>query len=317
MANDNIQYSSSTTSGNLFVPIQAPRLNSISRKAIQHFLAERASYEAAVAAQPGLLPVSWAGCFNAIFLRSLLRARIFGSEITNINALTDDIIKNKLMHLVSGSKHVTYDEAMADVKRNVRLDASEPDARLRILMLQTSYMELCERRGYNFVEEAPEAAVQHLIAVLQPPALKSLVEDALKLTRRGLKEDFFGFASFLADEAEMCEKYHPLQAYRASPKGNQNKKTEQTKKDRGGSSSSFSSPSKKKGTGNLPFCLNPDCDKYHYVKDCPQTSPEMKKNLLAAHRAARKEKKAKEELTIGAIAANPAVQATSRAPEPS
>ncbi len=41
------------TSANLFAPIQAPRLSSISRKAIQHFLAERAHYESAVSAQPG------------------------------------------------------------------------------------------------------------------------------------------------------------------------------------------------------------------------------------------------------------------------
>lgn len=61
-----------------------------------------------------------------------------------------------------------------DVKRNFRLDASEPDARLRILMLQTSYIELCEKRGWKFYETAQKSAVRHLITVLQPP-LSSLV----------------------------------------------------------------------------------------------------------------------------------------------
>ncbi len=41
------------SSANLFALIQAPRLSSISRKAIQQFLAERAHYESAVSAQPG------------------------------------------------------------------------------------------------------------------------------------------------------------------------------------------------------------------------------------------------------------------------
>ncbi len=42
---------------------------------------------------------------------------------------------------------MSFDDALADVKRNVRLEVSEPDARLRILMLQTIYLELCERHG--------------------------------------------------------------------------------------------------------------------------------------------------------------------------
>ena len=44
----------------------------------------------------------------------------------------------------SAIKYVSYDEAMADVKRNVLLDASEPDARIRVIMLQASYIELCD-----------------------------------------------------------------------------------------------------------------------------------------------------------------------------
>ncbi len=99
-------------------------------------------------------------------------------------------------------------------------------------LLQTSYLELCECRGWTLVEKAPKAAIKHLVAVLQPPALKSRVEDALRLEKNDLKDDFFGFADFLADEAEVCEKYHPLRAYRSSPKSNRAKGTEDEKKTR-------------------------------------------------------------------------------------
>ncbi len=77
----------------------------------------------------------------------------------------DDVIKNRLCNLVGGSKPVSLDDALTDVKRNVRLDVSEPDARIRILTLQTSYLELCERRGWTFVEKATKAAIKHLVAV--------------------------------------------------------------------------------------------------------------------------------------------------------
>ncbi len=134
-------------------------------------------------AQPGLTPISWAGSIDAIFLRSLLRARIFVQGYTDVNDLTDDVIKNRLCYFVEGSKPVSFDDALADVKRNVRLDFSEPDARLRILMLQTSYLDLCERRGWNFVENAPKAAIKNIFAVLQPPALTSRIKNAPRLER--------------------------------------------------------------------------------------------------------------------------------------
>ncbi len=83
------------TSASLFAPIQAPRLSSILRKAMQHFLAELAHYESAMSAQPRLRPSPGADSIDAIFLRSLLRARIFGQGYSDVNDLTDDVIKNR------------------------------------------------------------------------------------------------------------------------------------------------------------------------------------------------------------------------------
>ncbi len=114
-------------------------------------------------------------------------------------------------------------------------------------MLQTSYLELCERRGWTFVEKAPEAAIKHVVAVLQPPAFKSRVQEALRLEKNDLKDDFFSFADFLADEAEVCGNYHPLRAYRSSPKSNRAKGTEDEKKTRFSSSPFHSS-----GKGEKP-----------------------------------------------------------------
>ncbi len=77
-----------------------------------------------MSAQPGLTPISWDGSIDAIFLRSLLRARVFGQGYTDVNDLTDAVIKNRLCNLVAESKPVSFDDALTDVKRNVRLDDS-------------------------------------------------------------------------------------------------------------------------------------------------------------------------------------------------
>ena len=144
----------------LFAPISAPRIKSISRKAVQDFLAEREAYEDAVASQPGLVAVSFRSCFTASYLKSLFLACLFGAEVKELKDLTDVTLKAKLEEIAGKSKNVTVDQALAEVKRHVKLDANEPDARLRIMMLSALYLELCEKRGCEFVEKSQKAAAR-------------------------------------------------------------------------------------------------------------------------------------------------------------
>ncbi len=98
-------------------------------------------------AQPLVTPITLAGHIYAFFLRSLLCASIFGNGRTDVNDLTDDFIKNRMCNLVGRSNPVSFDDALEDVKGNVLLEVFESDAHLFILMLQTSDIDLCERRG--------------------------------------------------------------------------------------------------------------------------------------------------------------------------
>lgn len=88
----------------LFAPVQAPRLASISRTAIQDFLANRHSYVDAVAAQRSLNAVSWRSSFLSTFLWSLFFTNVWSgghwsfsanrradqSQIGNINRWNED-----------------------------------------------------------------------------------------------------------------------------------------------------------------------------------------------------------------------------------
>ncbi len=60
--------------------------------------------------------------------------------------------------------------------------------------------------------------MKHIIAVLQPPALKSRAEDALRLEKNHLKDELFGFSAYLAEQAEICESFHPLRSYGVAEK---------------------------------------------------------------------------------------------------
>ena len=279
-------------SAHLFAPISAPRITSISRRAIQDFLADREAYEDAISAQPGLMAVSWRSCFPASFLRSLVRARIFRKNISDVTDLTDELIKEKLTTFAAGTKTVSADEALADVKRNVRLDATEPDARMRIMMLSASYLELCDKRGWNFIDTAPKAAVKHIVSVLQPPKLKQRIEDALELEQSALEDKYFDFIEFLTEKAIVFEEVFPLREYRSSQRSqpsNKGKGKDQPKSGNSQASSSSSTP--KESPRPLPFCLNKaKCKKRHLVKDCPDSTAEEAKTFLEAYRAEKKNK---------------------------
>lgn len=96
------------------------------------------------------------------------------------------------------------------MKRNVKLDANEPDAGSRIIILSASYLYIWEKKSWKFIDTIPKAAIKYIISVLKPPRLKSRIEDALQLERSDLKSDYFGFMEFLADKAAIFEEVQPL-----------------------------------------------------------------------------------------------------------
>lgn len=212
----------SAASVHLFAPIQAPRINSISRKTLQDFSSDWEAYEDAISAQPGLKAVSYRSCFTATYLRSLIRARAFVSDIKEVSDLTDGVLRSKIQSLATGPKAVSCEEALSDVKKNVRLDANEPHPKPRILMLSASYLELSEKRAWKFVETSQKAAIKHIISVLQPPKLKTRVQDALELEKADLKNDCFGSMEFLSEKAVVFEEVEPLREYRQSKNAKRN-----------------------------------------------------------------------------------------------
>jgi len=151
------------------------------------------------------------------------------------------------------------------------------------MMLSASYMEFCEKRGWNFIEKAPKVAIKHIISVLQPPQLKSRIQDAIELEKSSLEDKYFEFMEYLSEKAVVYEEVLPLRKYRSSSQGSDSKKGKEEKSGR--KHPYGTSPSKDRET-TLPLCLNKaKCKKRHLVKDCPVTSKEEAKSLLEAYRA--------------------------------
>lgn len=281
-------------SANLFAPIQAPHLKSISRKDVQAFLLARASYEHSVDAQPGLKPVSYRSCFDADYLEALVMAEAFGADIDDVSKCTDEILRSKLHDMVNDTVPVDFDQALVDVKKNIRMNADEDNARTRVLMLNTSYLRFCKKRGWSFYKDAQKAAVHHICSVLQPPALRDRVESALRLEKESLKRDYRGFMKFLSDEAELCERYNPLRKYKQTQKNTSGGKKSSDGNNQSSVTTDHSSEKPKTSPQNKPntagssrvtrkppLCLVPGCGKFEFVRDHePKLSDAEQKRLI-------------------------------------
>lgn len=93
----------------LFAPVTVPKLKIISRNAILSFLADRQHYETLVEAHPGLKPIIWTRFFDALMLRSLVRARVFGKVIISVDQLNETIIKETLVSFSRTTRQVSFD----------------------------------------------------------------------------------------------------------------------------------------------------------------------------------------------------------------
>lgn len=275
---------------NLFAPIQPPKIKSISRKDIQSFLTVSAAYEHSVEAHPGMKPVPYRSCFDADYLEAILMAEGLGEDIDDASKCTDEVLKAKLSEMLGVTQPADYKPALAEVKKHMRMKSAEDDARKRILMLNIDYLKFCKKRGWDFHKNFQKAAVKHICAVIQPPDLKIRIESALKLEKEQLKRDYKGFMKFLADEAELCERYNPLRKYRASAtkpnpdagKGVPSKPSSVST----GTNSKPGNPGKPtteqttKQPKNGPPCLVTGCKENHFIPEHRPQIPESEQKRL-------------------------------------
>ena len=86
--------------------------------------------------------------------------------------------------MIGPVENVNFDHALSEVKKHIRLNEDEDNARTRVLMFNVSYLQFCKKRGWKFDKDAQKAAFKHIWSILQPPVLKERIESSLKLEKR-------------------------------------------------------------------------------------------------------------------------------------
>lgn len=157
---------------NTTAPIQAPRIKSIASKDIKVFLSQRRTSEDAIGSMPGVNHVAYRSCFDDLYLEYRIGIEYIGEAVTKLEEVTDAVVKAKLEESVGVSV----------VQAHLRLAISESDSATGILILNAAYTTLSQKHGWIFKQNAPKAAILHLVSVLQLPVLKKKSMKQLNLT---------------------------------------------------------------------------------------------------------------------------------------
>lgn len=241
----------------------------------------------------------------------------------SLNELTDAIVKCKLEESCDTKQEVSYEDALSIVRKKIRLDANEPDAAKRVIILNASYVTLSKKHGWTFKQEAPKAAIRHIMSVLQTPVLKKKVDEAVELDHNGIKNDYKKLMRFLKDKAVVCEEFNPLRAHIQS-KNTETPKNPTYKDSTGkGGGSDGKGSSGSSGSGTTPKKKTPPClvqgnKEDHFVKDGHSNiSEEAVTKLVDEHKRKKKdERKAKQadKAKVSALSSAPAESAIVNAP---
>lgn len=268
----------------LFTPVFHPELRVLGRPNIHLFLRKRERY------LPKIEDANKSGA--NITATDLLLSLIILDEFPGLNSI-NEVTEDHLLKLLAKKYEVqletiSLEDLEASVLSSVRVNLNEPDAVLRSISLFSDYTTLLRTKNWGtLIKTNTKLAVGHICKFLKPPALRSRIEDDLKVAKKDLKKQWADFYKHVISSAVECGKFVPAKSSYGSTK----KPTKSTATERGGSSNpsrttaavpkptstaaKSSHRTVDKPVKELPVCLNvAKCKGKRFRKDCSVTTPD-------------------------------------------
>ena len=283
------------------VGLEPPRLTGMSMEDMIAFARKRVEYEAIVSEknqEPGvqIQIVSYKNSVDTRVLRMMYRAKWIQAE--SIESITDESIRKCIAERSTRPLDNLNAKDIDAIVKNVSMKIDTVDPASRVWTLVLDYEKALEDSGYqNLLEKCPHIAIEHMVRLARPPALKSSLRDMIRLRRNeGIhKKDFFSFVQLMVEKAIDVDKMEKMmkasgsqekkadQQEASRKRGNDTVKNNKTKKESTEKSKKSGEEKKFKWT-----CLLPRCDGNHRIKDCPLATPEEVKKYLDLYFAEKK-----------------------------
>jgi hypothetical protein len=225
--------------------------------------------------------------------------RRLGSRIDTVEKVDDAILLKWLEEHSSLKKDgLSAAQVNSIVAKKLRINMGETDTEQRIIMLFADYASLLRSNGLSWITEGnPKIAVGHILDALKPKPLKARVKDDIEFAHSHLKKDFLSFMNHVIKRAEIYSDYGDAVSAHPS-RGNVHNSTPASKSSDDSSGSAGKQPARGNNTRSArgspgqtkvaPDCLNPACKEKHFLKECKNTTQELKDELYAQRSQARK-----------------------------
>jgi hypothetical protein len=211
---------------------------------------------------------------------------------------------------------VTVEFVKAEVLAKVTFAMLEKDPALCVMKAVADYYSLHRNLRLDFTNGKPKKAVEHLVSVIRPAPLKTLIEIKLEMDKSDLKKDFLEFVAHLVKMAIVHDEHCHVVNHKKN--GDSGMKNTGKRRNAGRSSSGHNSAgssygggineapdrdrtkssdgrsSDSTGTGKqsareLPPCLKTKkcAGEKHYSSGCPHTGKDEDIVLLSEHKKTR------------------------------
>jgi hypothetical protein len=244
-------------------------------------------------------------------------------SVSSIASCNDDAVIKYLQGTQDENPQLTAEDLEREVKAKVQYRLSENNTELRVTSAVGDLLALLRRINMqNVIKDNPKKSIKLLVTILQPSGFKKLIESDLALHKVHLKADWSEFIKHIKQEAVAFDRYATKSASKASQNKTDLNRTTNTYGGSGGNgpggnktsgagnkiTGSYKTGGKPEGpyasamqskqntardTGekkNTPSCLNTiKCpDKRHWLKDCPNNTPEEAVTLKADMRSKKR-----------------------------
>ncbi|GMF38611.1 unnamed protein product [Phytophthora fragariaefolia] len=297
----------------LFTPILPPMIESVSHEALVKSKRDHRDYETKMKARYRVTGEAYDVVVQSVkdsFEPNLLDVFCELQCNSNSTDVTEGMLVAEIEHIFGSIKNDSLPDIEELFKTELRINMSESDVNARLMDYYKNFKAIVEDNGLTEAfagENGPKQKCKMLIASLMPKSLKAEVKQCVRFTHGTAAKNPKQLFDLILEKASELERQHqrlkstrrePARANKGKPNAEPAKKQKQRWESKrpakaDPSPSVWSNLSKKEPkekasrSSKPPPGPCPKCQALHWLRGCPQATPEERQELWKQMRGAR------------------------------